>query len=270
MKTKILKPFGYEISDIDLRSVTTDEFKIIQQYFAEAGLVFFRDQTFTEDDHLIFSRRFGRININKFFPAHSTEYPEIALVIKEPKQLFNIGNLWHTDHSYDERPALGSVLLARELPSSGGNTRFVSMYRVWDRLSHGLQKSLLSMDAIHSAKHVFGVWADYLYDIAHPVVIRHPLSGKKALYINPQFTIKMEDWNEDESKRMIDFLTEKATEESEICEFEWKEGSLAIWDNRAVWHSANNDYQGQRRIMHRVTIEGCHLTAARLKYNPLP
>ena len=93
-------------------------------------------------------------------------------------------------------------------------------------------------------------------------MIKHPISGKKALYVNPQFTLRFEGWSDADSRPLLDYLGALATEEAELCEFEWRVGSIALWDNRATWHNARNDYQGHRRVMHRITIEGCALDAA--------
>lgn len=275
--------FALEITDVDLASASDADFAEIKRAFAESGLIFFRDQKLTETQHIAFAERFGNININRFFAAHP-DYPQVALVIKEPDQKGNIGGEWHTDHSYDVIPALGSILLARSVPETGGDTRFASMYRAFDKLSPGLQRTLEGLNAIHSAKHIFGTQAhvaagavanegaikrignpeaaDALTDPVHPVVVRHPLSGKKALYVNPQFTLQFEGWSYEDSRPLLEYLFQLSSEEADLCRFHWEPGSIAIWDNRATWHRADNDYQGLRREMHRITIDGCALEAA--------
>jgi taurine dioxygenase len=269
---------GAEIMGITLADMSADDFRAVQAAFNEHGLLFFRNQSLNEREHIALAQRFGRINVNRFFAAHP-DYPEIALVAKEPDQSINIGGAWHTDHSYDQEPALGSILVARELPPVGGDTAFASMYGAYDALSPGLQKTLESLRAVHSARHVFGKGGGYeqegndlkgrignsdraeqLSDVIHPVVIRHPLSGKKALYVNPAFTVKFENWTEADSRELLDYLYGVATREENVCRFHWEPGSIALWDNRATWHFASNDYQGHRRIMHRITIEGCALS----------
>lgn len=106
---------GAEITGIDLRHMDADTFAAVEAAFNEHGLVFFRDQSLTESDHIVFAERFGQINVNRFFASHP-DYLKIAMVAKEPDQTENIGGGWHTDHSYDHEPALGSILVARELP----------------------------------------------------------------------------------------------------------------------------------------------------------
>ncbi len=279
MNIETFQDVGAEVTGLDLRSMSDAEFERIRAAFNEHGLLFVRDQQLSEEDHIALAERFGSININRFFAAHP-DYPQIALVSKEPEQKANIGGGWHTDHSYDHEPALGSILVARELPPVGGDTAFVSMYAAYDALSSGLKETLESLYAVHSAKHIFGAVgyharaeavggrignsaaAEQLSDPVHPVVIRHPLSGKKALYVNPGFTLRFKGWTKAESRPLLDYLYSVATAETRVHRFQWRPGSLAFWDNRATWHFAQNDYHGHRRIMHRITIEGCPLAAA--------
>ena len=269
---------GVEISDIDIAAgLSSNELDGVKEAFFEHGLIFIRDQKISEQDHIAFAELFGEVNVNRFFRAHP-EYPQVALVTKEPDQIHNIGGGWHTDHSYDEIPALGSILAARQLPAIGGDTWFVSMYSALDELSEGMRESLKQLRAVHSAHHVFGSQAssegefggrignpesaDGLNDPVHPVIIRHPLSGREALYVNPGFTLRIEGWTDQESEPLLELLYSQATKAKNVTRFNWQPGSIAFWDNRATWHNAQNDYQGFRREMHRITIEGCELKAA--------
>jgi taurine dioxygenase len=272
---------GAEILGVDIAGgLASSELDTIKQTFSEHGLVFFRNQKITEADHIEFAEVFGDINVNRFFAANP-EYPQIAMVSKEPDQLENIGGGWHTDHSYDQEPALGSILVARELPASGGDTWFASMYKAYESLSDGLKETLEGMSAVHSAKHVFGPKGEYettgsgggrignagaaveMEDPIHPVVISHPISGRKALYVNAGFTLRFDGWTDEESAPLLAYLYERAIAEENITRFKWENGSVAFWDNRATWHYAQNDYPGQRRVMHRITIEGCALQPAK-------
>jgi taurine dioxygenase len=198
-------------------------------------------------------------------------------VRKEPTQTTNIGGGWHTDHSYDQVPALGSILLAREIPPRGGDTMFACMAQAYAALSDGLKNTLKGLRAVHSSRHVFGakslqsnpdrqgrlVNPDLAtQDAVHPVVIRHPETGRDTLYVNSNFTTHFEGWTARESKPLLDFLYQHAARPEFQTRFKWEEGSIAFWDNRATWHYALNDYQGERRLMHRITIEGVPLQAA--------
>jgi taurine dioxygenase len=270
---------GAEIGNIDLSSDVTDgDFETIRQAFADHGLIFFRDQSITPEQHIAFAKRWGDININRFFTPVDG-YPEIAEVRKEPDQATNIGGGWHTDHSYDAEPATGSILVARELPPQGGDTMFADMAAAYEALDDETKATLDGLEAVHSSKQIFGQQsgykqasdvsdrignaeaADSLDDVTHPVIITHPLSGKKVLYVNGAFTIGIKGWSREDSMALLMKLYAHAIQDQFVTRFNWKPGSIAFWDNRATWHYALNDYQGQRRIMHRITLEGCALAA---------
>jgi taurine dioxygenase len=265
---------GGEIEGLDLAAplspTTVEE---IRRALGEHGVVFFRDQTLTPDQHVAFARRFGEINVNRFFKAVDG-YPMIAEVRKEAGQTQNIGGNWHTDHSYDEAPAMGSILYARELPDTGGDTLFASMYAAYDALSEGLKHTLEGLRAVHSSRHAFGVGSygsrgdlggrvlnpeAASQDAVHPVVVRHPGSGRKALYVNPAFTVRLDGWTDEESRPLLQYLYQHAARPEFSCRFQWRKGSVAFWDNRCTWHYALNDYHGHRRLMHRITVEGVPL-----------
>jgi taurine dioxygenase len=269
--SKLTGGCGAEISGVDLKAMSNRQWNEIQQAFTEHGVIFFRDQDLTPEQHIEFAQRWAPIDINKFFPAVAG-YPQIAEVRKEPEGKKNIGNLWHTDHSYDEKPAMGSILLAREVPDEGGDTLFANMYLAFETLSDGMKKMLRGLCAVHSSVHVFGPKndrsaqgfknAELVGDVVHPVVIRHPLSGREALYVNADFTTRFEGWTADESKPLLDQLYRHAVRPEFTCRFRWRNNSIAFWDNRATWHYAANDYHGARRLMHRITVAGCKLDAA--------
>jgi alpha-ketoglutarate-dependent taurine dioxygenase len=258
---------GAELGGIDLSQTLTDAAETdIRAALATYGVIVFRDQSLSPEQHIALARRFGPINVNRFF-AHAEGYPEIALVVKEPEQTVNIGGGWHTDHSYDQEPALGSMLYAREVPAFGGDTMFASMYAAHDALSDGMKAMLSTLRAVHSSRHVFGKRRGGLegrignpdlatQDAVHPVVITHPESGRKALYVNPGFTLRFEGWSDEESRPLLEYLYRHAVRPEFTCRVRWRNGSMTFWDNRATWHLAVNDYHGQRRLMHRITIEG--------------
>jgi len=266
---------GAEILGLDLADTLPDAtIDAIRHALFQHGVVFFRDQKLTPEQHAAFAQRFGAINVNRFFKTVDG-YPMIAEVRKEPDQVGNIGGGWHTDHSYDQAPAMGSILYAREVPETGGDTLFASMYAAYDALSDGLKRTLERLQALHSSRHVFGVEAyagrgdlkgRYLnpeaatQDAVHPVVVRHPGSGRKALYVNSGFTVRFVGWTDEESRPLLQYLYQHAARPEFTYRFQWREGSLAFWDNRCTWHYALNDYHGHRRLMHRITVEGAPLS----------
>tara|TARA_B100000676_G_C18057311_1_gene835342 strand:+ start:1409 stop:2257 length:849 start_codon:yes stop_codon:yes gene_type:complete len=267
---------GAFVDGVDLSlGLSKDAVKKIRTALGEYGVVFFRDQTLSPEQHISMAKQFGAININRFFAAVDG-HPNIAEVRKEPTQAANIGGSWHTDHSYDLEPAMGSILVARETPSRGGDTLFASMFAAYDSLSEGVKKVLESLQAWHSSRHAFGdttriqsAGLDDRYgnpelakqDSLHPIVIKHPISGRKALYVNPGFTIGVDGWHQNESDALLQMLYQHAARPEHTFRFQWQPGSVAFWDNRASWHYALNDYSGERRIMHRITIDGCALAA---------
>jgi taurine dioxygenase len=267
---------GAEIGGVDVANLADEQFEEIRRAFIEYGVIFFRQQKITPQQQVDFAQRWGEINVNRFFQA-SEEHPLIAEVRKEPDNTMNIGATWHTDHSYDLAPAMGSILYAREVPPVGGDTLFASMHAAWMALSDGLKQTLEGLHARHSSRHVFGLITPDTFpdlvgrignaheatqDAVHKVVIRHPDSGKEILYVNPQFTVGIEGWAQGESDALLGYLYQHAAKPEFTCRFRWEEGSMAIWDNRATWHCALNDYQGHRRLMHRITLEGVELEGA--------
>ncbi len=264
---------GAEIEGVDIAAgLGEEQFAEIYRAFADYSVILFRNQSLTQEQHIAFAQRWGDINVNRFF-SRVAENPIIAEVRKEPDQKTNIGHNWHTDHSYDTIPALGSILYAREVPEFGGDTMFASMYRACETLSPGLREMLESLNALHSSRHVFGAMNDRepdssgrignpelaTQDAVHPMIIKHPITGRKALYVNPIFTVQIEGWKKEESQPLLQYLYQHASQPDFTCRIRWERDTLAIWDNRATWHCALNDYPGQRRLMHRITIEGVPL-----------
>lgn len=264
---------GAEIHGVDLSQPLSDNlFGAIRDAFTQWGVIFFRDQDISPEQHIAFAERWSAININRFFTPVDG-YPMIAEVRKEPDDKMNIGSKWHTDHSYDQEPALGSILYAKEVPPVGGDTQFASMYAAYDALSDGLKETLEGLKAWHSSRHSFGAEhikdehgkdrfknADLaVQDALHPVIITHPLSGRKALYVNAEFTVRFDGWTAEESAPLLNYLYAHGARPEFACRFRWEKGSIAMWDNRATWHSALNDYYGHRRLMHRITLQGVAL-----------
>lgn len=265
---------GAEIVGADI--CDAESFGPIRDAFAKHSVIVLRDQDCKPEDHLAFARRFGAINVNRFFkPVEG--YPEIATVLKEKDQTQAIGEAWHTDHSYDQIPAMGSILHAVEVPPYGGDTLFVSMAAAYEALSPAMRGFLDGLTALHSSRHAFGRTTTdseaaksgrlknpdaATQDARHPVVIAHPLSGRRCLYVNPGFTTRIEQLSDEESQAVLGLLYAHCQKPEFQCRVRWRKGDITIWDNRATWHKAINDYHGYRRLMHRVTVEGVALSPA--------
>ncbi|MEM9085455.1 MAG: TauD/TfdA family dioxygenase [Pseudomonadota bacterium] len=270
MQLKAMAPqCGVEISGVELASCSDSEMEAIQNAIYEHGVAVFRDQTFTPEEHIAFAKRWGGIDINNYFPLNEA-YPEIALVKKEPDQETNIGGAWHTDHSYDQIPAMGSILVARILPPAGGDTMWAHMGAAYDALPDDVKEAIEGLEAYHTADHVYkadGIYAqtdqgkslrghDVDTGAVHPVVIRHPHTGRKLLYVNMSFTMHFVGKTREESLPLLKKLFDAGLTDTNQCRLQWKPGTVAIWDNRTTWHNAMNDYQGHAREMHRITLSG--------------
>lgn len=272
--TPMTRAIGADIEGADVRKKADVE--KIKEAFAQYSVVSIRNQNLTPDEHIDFAEAIGEININRFFTPLDS-HPNIAIVLKEPHQKGAIGEEWHTDHSYDREPALGSILSAIDMPEVGGDTVFCSMAAAYDGLSKTFKARLDGLEAWHGTFHVFvnspsakkareegrlGANAAPEPDVKHPLVIRHPLSGRKCIYVNPQFTTGIDGMSKTESDALLNGIYEHCKKPEFQCRVRWREGDLTMWDNRATWHKAINDYDGYRRYMHRITIEGCALAAA--------
>ena len=260
---------GSLVENFQLAQARDDEIDKLRTLLAARGVLFFRDQDLPPAEHLRFARRFGEIVLNKFFmPVPG--FPEIAEVRKEADQTTNIGGGWHTDHSYDEAPALGSILVARILPESGGDTLFANMHSASAALPDDLKRRVAKLIAVHSNVHIYGRGGYYqgtdlgnslkgtddVGSAKHPVIVRHPATGGEILYVNPAHTTHIEGLDEDESGALLEQLYDHALRPEFQCRFDWQPGSVAFWDNRSTWHFAENDYDGERRLMHRITLGG--------------
>ncbi len=267
---RVAGALGADIGGVDLSGPLADEtIAAIRKALVEHQVIFFRDQTLTPQQQLAFGRRFGPLNIHPYVKGMA-DHPEVMEIIKEPSDRINFGGGWHSDMSFLESPSIGSILYAVQTPDYGGDTLFASQAAAFEALSPGLQKTLEGLSAVHSAGREYaptGASAQKrgsmqiaeaegaVGEFVHPMVKVHPETGRKALYVNPAFTMRIEGWSRRESKALLDYLFEHSRFEAFTCRFGWKPGSVAFWDNRSVWHFALNDYPGQRRHMRRVTVD---------------
>ena len=267
---KVAGALGAELGGVDLSGpLDSDTIAAIRAALNAHQVIFFRDQSLTPDQQLAFGRRFGPLNIHPYV-AGMADHPEVMEIIKEPSDKLNFGGGWHSDMSFLETPSIGSILYAVETPEFGGDTLFASQAAAYDALSEGLKATLEGLRAVHSAGREYsakgasaqkrasmqvaeaeGLAGEFI----HPVVKVHPETGRKALYVNPAFTMRFDGWTRRESRALLDYLFEHSRQEAFTCRFNWRDGSMAFWDNRQVWHYALNDYPGQRRHMRRVTVD---------------
>lgn len=265
---------GAEIAGVDLSETldnqTADE---IHRAFLDHQVIFFRDQHITPDQQKEFARGYGPLNIHPFVTAMDG-HPEILEVLKDIDDEQNFGGLWHIDLTFLEEPPLGSVLYAREVPAAGGDTLWTNLYMAYETLSDGMRRMLDGLVAIHSAVKVYGPedetnfrndrtsmhldqTEEALEIVEHPLVRTHPETGRKCLFLGGgSYLRRFKDMTEAESRPLMDYLAAHAVRPEFTCRFRWDVDSIAFWDNRCTQHFALNDYAGQRRVMHRVTING--------------
>ncbi len=260
---------GAEISGVDLsKDLADDAVAAIRRAWLEHLVVFFRDQDLPPARFLAFARRFGDA-IEYPFVKGLDEFPEIIPVVKLEHERVNFGGIWHSDTAYLERPPMASMLIAHEVPPAGGDTLFANMYLAYETLSAGMKRLLDGLAAINSSagadatrtredrlKDSARPDAKQEYVAAHPVVRVHPETGRKALYVNVAHTVGFEDMTREESAPLLDSLFRHQVRPEFTCRFRWHPGSIAFWDNRCAQHNAINDYQGYRRLMHRITLAG--------------
>jgi len=259
---------GAEIGGVDLREIDDDAVASIRQAWLEHCVVFFRDQPLPPAYFLRFAKRFGEI-VEYPFIKGIEGFPEIIPVIKLEHEKSNFGGVWHSDTSYLEKPPMGTMLIAREVPPKGGDTLFANAYLAYETLSDGMKRMLDGLIAIDSSakadasrtredrvKDMKRDDAEKEYVGEHPVVRTHPETGRKALYLNVAHTVRFKDMTVVESAPLLRYLIQHQTRPEFTCRFRWEVGSIAFWDNRCALHNAVNDFHGYRRVMHRITLAG--------------
>ena len=260
---KLTPHVGAVISGVDLSEPLDDgTFKDIHACLIDNGVIFFRDQHLTPEQHKAFGRRFGDLHIHPAAPGLVEGHPEILVIHADETSKRVAGEVWHSDVSCDPEPPMGSILYMHELPPVGGDTLFASMYAAYDGLSDTLRRLLEDCTALHESEHVYrgryGVKdEDKVFPKAeHPVIRTHPVSGRRALFVNSGFTTRIVQMNRAESDAVLQFLFRHIETPEFHCRFRWQERSIAFWDNRCVQHHAMWDYFPQSRHGHRVTIRG--------------
>ncbi|WP_407547585.1 TauD/TfdA family dioxygenase [Streptomyces sp. Pv4-95] len=260
--------FGAVLGGVDLTRPITDELAAeLCQALLEWKVIFFRGQTgFTAEHQLALSGVWGPPEANPFFARTGT--PGISRLAKDAKAAGN-KNIWHSDHSFMANPSLGAVLRAVEVPTAGGDTMWADMAAAYDNLPDDLKERLEGLTAVHDWEASWGALMNDAQKAAfrqtwpqvqHPVVVRHPRSGRKTLYVNEPFTRRITGLSDAENRELLDLLVLQARIPEFQIRFHWEPDSVAIWDNIATQHYAVNDYFPQRRVMERVAIAGVPLS----------
>jgi taurine dioxygenase len=245
------------IGNIDLtRPLSDAEVAELRRAFTEYSVLFFRNQKIGFDDHARLAEYFGSIgqHAGKQTTSRITDDPRVRKFHTDEESPRVSGNTWHTDQSCAPIPPLGSILYLHTVPpNGGGDTGFASMYAAYDALSDRMKTYLEGLTALHDGVPVFGEGTP---KAVHPVIVRHPESGRKSIYVSTSFTVRINEVSKEESTHILRFLFEHCIRPEWSTRFRWEPHSIAFWDNRCVMHRAIADYYPHTRSGYRVQIEG--------------
>lgn len=256
---------GAEIEGVDLtKPLDNRASQEIHEALKQYCVIFFRDQELDHDSHKAFGRLFGELHVHPAIPGPEG-HPEILPIHADKNSKYIAGERWHSDVSCDEEPPLGSILHLHTVPEFGGDTLFSNMHAAYDALSDRMKTYLEGLTARHDGETQYrGRYKDKVADDSkmvyphadHPVVRTHPETGRKSLFVNPVFTMRINDVPRLESDSILRMLHEHCANPDFQVRFRWKPNSVAFWDNRAVQHLAIWDYFPNTRSGFRVTIKG--------------
>jgi taurine dioxygenase len=261
---KVTPTIGAEIAGIDLsQPLGNQQFQEIHDALMDNLVVFFRDQKISVDQHIAFGRRFGDPIVHPAASSSIAGHPEIRVVKSDEDTVTATGEVWHSDLSCQPEPPMGSILYITDVPpDGGGDTAFANMYLAYETLSARMKAHIEGLSAIHDGGHVY---TQPTYDARqdkqlphaeHPIVRTHPVTGRKALYVNEGFTRYINGIPRDESTGILQYLYKHMANPLFQCRFRWQENSIAFWDNRCVQHHAMWDYWPHTRSGNRVTVKG--------------
>lgn len=276
---RISDTFVGEVDGVDLSDDhDAAEIAAIRQALLDNSILVFRDQTMTNAEHVRFSQKFGPSEIHSVKQYLLPEFPEIIALAnrgeKGTKPVANGGAYWHSDITYKAKPPMASILYGLEVPPEGGDTLFCDMYAAYDGLSDTMKARLDGMQAEHSylerfmqmrarddgfQKDSFELSAEQKAELApatHPIVRTHPETGRKALFVNAGFTLRVIGVDADDEISLLDELHAHAGQDRFVYRHNWRAGDVVFWDNRCTMHRATDYDRSYSRRMHRTTVQG--------------
>ncbi len=264
---------GAEIRGADLAKLDDAVFAEIHQAFLDHAVIVFRDQTLGHEDQIAFGRRFGELDVHPI-AVGMDQHPEMIRVLKPAGERASFGTSWHSDNTFFEKPSMASILYGVTLPPYGGDTLWASTEKAYETLSPGMKKVVDDLVAVHSARSAYDprVTGEAKYrgeaaiqyrhsdiideEVEHPLIRTHPETGRRGIFVNPMFTLRIAGFGAAESEALLHFLYDHVTRPEFTCRLRWQPGTVAMWDNRATQHYAIDDYEGFERVMYRVTVQG--------------
>jgi len=259
---------GAEVHGLDLKKGMDDAtFRAFEAALVEHKVLFLRDQHLTTAEHVAISRLFGPLEVHPFRPEG--EFPEIMVLDNHKDNPVLSTDVWHSDTTFRLKPTKYTILRCQIMPKTGGDTLWCDMEAVYNSLSPRFQQMIDGLKAVHDFQNFRVLFKktpedqerlrkmEELYpNPIHPVVRRHPISGRKSLYVNPQFTLRIDELNSDESKALLDLLFLQVHVPEFQFRFQWTPGTILFWDNASTQHYAANDYYPERRRMERTAVMG--------------
>ena len=260
---------GAEITGLDLtQPLAPETIEALKLAHAVYGVLVFPDQKISSDDLKRFGRYFGELSVHPF-STNAADSPELIVYDNKEGNPPAPTDIWHTDETFRVAPPMGTALCSKTIPAYGGDTVFCSMSAVYEGLSDRWQHFINGLEAVHDFKPFRGLFSadpagvsklrifeDMYPPVTHPVVSLHPITGKKCIFVNPQFTLYIKGMAEEESRTVLEMLYRKTLIQEYQYRHRWQPNMLVFWDNRCMQHSAIHDYYPQRRLMERVTIQG--------------
>jgi taurine dioxygenase len=266
---------GACIRGVDLNQLNDVEFGEIHKQFLDYGLLAFKDQALSPEQQVEFSRRFGELEVHLLKQYNHPEHEEVfvlsnIVVDGKPIGIADGGSYWHSDLAFQTRPAMATMLNAKEIPAGAGDTLFINMYQAWEELGDDWKQKLAPLRAIHRYRafekngsrgtkiQLTDAQKEATPDVVHPVVRTHPETGQKCLFVHPGMTAEILGVSEGESDEILDMLFQHCTDERFVMRYKWNVGDVVIWDNRCTMHSATTRElpPEMRRLIYRTTIRG--------------
>jgi taurine dioxygenase len=241
---------GAEIRHVDLKNLNEESFSVLRAALLEHCVLAVRDQSLTPDDHIALTKRFGDLYTYPGDVRATEDYPEVVAVASKPKTE-TVTEVWHVDAANESRPPAIAILVAREVPETGGDTMFANQYLAYETLSERLRQIL---DTLNGVNHYPSATRQQV--AIHPIVRVHPETGRKSLFVSPNQVRSFEGMTEEESRGLLGFLFEHSVLPEFTYRHRWAPGDVVIWDNRCTLHYAVHDYSEAPRLLHRTSVAG--------------